>query len=288
MTTTEKEITPSRVTVLDANELNNEIFSIIKNQLTAITNNLPPQVTYFDPELQTLLKTILWVLSVQRTSATFGQQLLKIKYSKQIPNNSLSRLGFILIGSSYLKQRLPLFFSLFQRTSDSNFAYKIIDYCELAVNIANILYFIKFIRQGGASTFLEYLLGLKPISTVPSSSRNIGYSFMARELIWHGLIELLVLVIPMINYHALKRRFKKYINFTATEQRKETVEELNKENLKCAVCKDFLILPHHMGCSHLFCYYCLLSHRLADKKFECPICGFSNPEASIIPLSLKW
>lgn len=289
MTQKEMEITPSRIAVLDSAELDHEIFNVLKNQLNSIITNLPLEVTYFEPELQTLLKIALWVLSVKRTSATFGQQLLRLKYPKHTSTRTLSVLGILQIGTSYLKQRLPNFLSFCRFQSSSDLGYKIVDWGEFIMNIISLLYFIKFLRKGGAATFLEYFLGVKPISTVTPSSRNVGYSFMTRELIWHGLIEFLVLVIPMVNYHALKRRFKKYLMYNTPDKRDEfNQQEITKDNLKCGICKNFPILPHHMGCTHLFCYYCLLSHRMADKKFECPICGYSNPEISIIPLSLKW
>uniref|UniRef100_T1I1V2 RING-type E3 ubiquitin transferase (cysteine targeting) n=3 Tax=Rhodnius TaxID=13248 RepID=T1I1V2_RHOPR len=285
----EVEVTPTRIAVLDSTELDHEIFSLLKNQLNSIITNLPLEFTYFEPELQTFLKIALWMLSVERTSATFGQQLLRLKYTRHTPSRTLSVLGILQIGASYLKQRLPSFLSFCQFQSASDLSHKIIDWGEFVTNIISILYFVKFLRKGGAPTFLEYLLGVKPVSTVPPSSRNIGYSFMTRDLIWHGLIEFLVLVIPMINYHALKRRFKKYLMYNTPVKKDEFShqEMITKYNLKCAVCKDFPILPHHMGCNHLFCYYCLLSHRLADNKFECPICGYTNPEVPILPLSLK-
>lgn len=50
---------------------------------------------------------------------------------------------------------------------------------------------------------------------------------------------------------------------------------------KCSYCGERPTLPYHMGCNHVFCYYCLQGNLIADAQFECPTCqkqsSFSKP-----------
>lgn len=50
---------------------------------------------------------------------------------------------------------------------------------------------------------------------------------------------------------------------------------------KCAYCDERPTIPYHMGCAHVFCYYCLKGNLLADSQFKCQTCqqtsSFSEP-----------
>lgn len=66
-------------------------------------------------------------------------------------------------------------------------------------------------------------------------------------------------MIPLINYYKVKRFIRQWNPFSETNYGMSTVE-IEREitiNTKCAHCAQNPILPHHMGCSHIFCYVCL-------------------------------
>jgi peroxin-2 len=76
--------------------------------------------------------------------------------------------------------------------------------------------------------------------------------------IWYLLLifqELFVFAVPLINYHALKRR----ITNLFSSQRKVAGNRgaVFTGDSKCAECSEKLVLPHHMGCGHIFCFYCI-------------------------------
>lgn len=56
------------------------------------------------------------------------------------------------------------------------------------------------------------------------------------------------------------------------DHRDEAGKPILNVNTKCAHCDERPTLPHHMGCAHVFCYYCLKGNLIADEQFECPTC----------------
>jgi peroxin-2 len=88
--------------------------------------------------------------------------------------------------------------------------------------------------------------------------------------------ELLSVTIPLINFHAMKRKIGGILKPTKAVQSQQFAEEpIINVNTKCAICLQRPSLPHHIKCVHVFCYFCLKSNVLADQNFQCPICDFS-------------
>ncbi|XP_014257306.1 peroxisome biogenesis factor 2 isoform X2 [Cimex lectularius] len=271
-----EEMTPSRVSVWDANELDKGIYDVLKAQVQTVISYLPAGlITRFEPEINAIIKSALWMLSVEKTFATFGQRMLHLKYDKHTPIGRLRLLGILKIGSAYIKDRLS---SILNWLNCSDVGSTRI---EMALNILNIISFVFFLRGGGPMTFLERLLRLNPVSTLRPSDRSVGYSFMIRELLWHGLIELLMLVLPFLNYHSMKRIIRKIMG-GAKPKKLQSHQYILTKDTRCPVCELFPILPYVIGCPHIFCYYCLGAHRLADPDFECPTCGFVAPPSTLM------
>ncbi len=89
------------------------------------------------------------------------------------------------------------------------------------------------------------------------------------------LQELLGVTIPLINFHAIKRKFG---NLFKTEQIGELNEKVDFNiHTKCANCLERPTLPHYIaGCNHIYCYYCLFASKKADANFQCNICNFKS------------
>lgn len=82
--------------------------------------------------------------------------------------------------------------------------------------------------------------------------------------------------LPLVNYHYVKRRLRHIVNFvmgaSANDDRDDTGKPILSVNTTCAYCNQRPTLPYHMGCAHVFCYYCLKGNLIADEQFECPTC----------------
>ncbi|CAH1105099.1 unnamed protein product [Psylliodes chrysocephalus] len=257
-----------RVTQMNAIYLDKEIYnSLYQIFLDSIKNLNPGFVAPYESEINLALRLLILNNSVLKNGSTFGQQLLSIKYE----DISMTKRLLYLFGSclDYVKTR----FEMWMPTHDmNNVLFKI-------YMIAKLLDFINisiFLRNGVKPLLIERILGLNQVYATENAQRHFESKYLVRELLWNGFIEIFVYVLPLINYHKIKRTIKnlnplhKKIILGVVPKRNMTM------HTKCAHCGENPILPHHMGCPHIFCYVCLKGNQSADPKFECPICEYKN------------
>lgn len=148
---------------------------------------------------------------------------------------------------------------------------------QIAERTLNLLHFVnlfRFLKSGRMPTTVDFLLGLNYVSAVENQKRNIGFYYMTRELFWEGLIELVGIAVPLINYHSLKRKINRLTGQSGPrkDMRLDVETVAVTRSTLCAFCQDRPTIPSHFGCGHIFCHYCLQANVLADKDFECPTC----------------
>lgn len=255
----------SRINQIDAAQLDDEIYKVLRNQVKRITEHQPVEgIDRWQPEIDALLKFFVWYFSLRRGKSTFGQQLLNLHY--QNLNRAKSVLYLILtVVPAYARDKL----------NDSGGTSRLRCWLDRLVNVVKLLQFINllvFLHRGTQPRVVEYLLGIKSRSTTTHKPRNIGYSYMTRELLWHGLMELFTIGLPMINLYYWKHAVKRLVS---RRSRTSVVHSSPKmdANSRCAYCNETPIMPMHAGCEHLFCYYCLTAHFTATDQFQCAECG---------------
>ncbi|KAK3916740.1 Peroxisome biogenesis factor 2 [Frankliniella fusca] len=267
----------SRVEQLDALELDKEVLCVLKSQVSSATKFLPLSFqNNWGPEVDTLLQIVILQLSVRGAGSTFGQQLLNIKFLKSQQKTAL------------LATLVPILVKYFH-TRASDIAIKIGSdklkqifetagqWGDISVTAGSLINLLMFLHSGYYPNLLYRLFGIQMSYSSPKArQRQVGYTHMTRELIWHSFIELLVFVLPLINYHYIKRIVLRILMLgsTGSKLRPGTRNKVSLTlNSKCAVCSKRPIIPHHMDCVHVFCYFCLQANILADPNFACPECG---------------
>jgi peroxin-2 len=249
--------------------LDNEIYKALMQIIQNTSRFLPPgSIALFEPELNLIVRMVLLKNSVYHSESTFGQQLLSIKYS----NMSDFKKILYLFGNcfEYIKNRLELW-----RPSHriNILFYKV----HMAIVLLNFINMSIFLRNGEKPLLLERFLGLQQIYSTQNAPRLFESKYLARELLWNGFIDILIHIVPLINYHKIKRTIRYYNPF----HKRPTYVVLNScvmtMHSKCAHCGENPILPYHMGCAHIFCYVCLKGNQTADSKYECPVCEHRNP-----------
>ncbi|XP_055626804.1 peroxisome biogenesis factor 2-like [Toxorhynchites rutilus septentrionalis] len=259
-----------RVNQLDSIQLDNEIINILKNQIQHVLRNLPPGiVSRFQPETNFLLSSVLWSTSIWKSGATFGQQMLSITYGEeQLNSTKLKAHYFLTVALDYMKELAQF------RFTNVTFVQQLTTVVENCLTCLKFINFFRFLQSGRKPSLVDYILRIDHRSIDGAKRRSIGYSYMTRELIWAGFMELLSFTIPIINYRALKRKMRSILKLENQSQLSRKVE-LNV-NSKCVYCNERVTLPHHMGCGHVFCYYCLKGNLLADSGFQCNVCDFKS------------
>ncbi|CAK1604361.1 unnamed protein product [Parnassius mnemosyne] len=136
-----------------------------------------------------------------------------------------------------------------------------------------------FIQTGKHPILIDFILGLE-LTADKLAREDLTDLSWTRELLWHNLIELIGTAVSLINLFGLKRRLSnilKYVwwrkNVHANSNSGSPIMTLNTI---CAYCSNKPVLPHIMGCSHIFCYYCLMANKAADPDFVCPKCYFNG------------
>lgn len=174
----------SRVNQLDSYLLDKEISKIIHEQLNRVYKELPPGIlSSFQPEIDALLKTLIWVNSIYSGNSTFGQQVLAITYQDdKITKNKLILHYLLSICAPYVKENSQLRF-----TSNTQIQ-RAVDCIEFIIKAASILNFFRFLKTGYCPSLLDYVLRWNHVSKSGAQMRNVGYAYMNRELIWTGFL----------------------------------------------------------------------------------------------------
>lgn len=260
----------SRINQIDAAQLDTEIYKVLKNQTKEIARySSPGKIDKWQAEVDVLLKFLIWKFSLQRGSSTFGQRLLNLQYANINERKAILYL-ILSVLPQYLKDKLANE-ALSDRSMLVQGLKSLVDWTSNIVNFLELINLLCFLHRGIQPRVIEFLLNLSSQSITTHRPRTIGYSYMTRELLWHGLMELFTIGIPMINFHYLKHAITRLWQQAEPATMMRLFPVMNAET-KCAYCNENPILPSHAGCAHVFCYYCLQAHFTAMSVFHCPSC----------------
>ncbi|XP_022121698.1 peroxisome biogenesis factor 2 [Pieris rapae] len=264
-----------RVTQLDSLQLDEELEELFKNLLFQATKYLEPGFLQpLLPELELILRSCIFKYSLWDRKCSFGQEMLSIKYKTD--NFSKSKLYWYYgytIGLKYLKDR-----SLYTFTSNTK-VQNVLNSLETFQLIGDIFNFLRFIQSGKHPAFIDFILGLELCAdkVVREDLTDLSWT---RELLWHNFIELIGTSLSLVNMFGLRQKLSKILKYVwwrnYARPSNKTSQAIMNVNTVCAVCSEKPTLPHVMGCSHIFCYYCLQANKMADTDFTCPKCYYNG------------
>ncbi|EZA48915.1 hypothetical protein DMN91_006422 [Ooceraea biroi] len=260
----------SRINQIDAAQLDIEIYKVLKDQAKEIAKyGAPGKIDKWQAEIDVLLKFLIWKFSLQGGSSTFGQKLLNLHYANI--NQKKAVLYLILnVLPQYLKHKVNDCPSA--RGATAQRLQSLVDWTSNAISVLEFVNLLLFLHRGVQPRVIELLLNLTSQSITTHRPRSIGYSYMTRELLWHGLMELFTIGIPMINFYYLKHTIIRLWRRRNTRERVQRTFPVMNASTKCAYCDETPILPMHASCEHIFCYYCLQAHFTATSVYHCPSC----------------
>ncbi|EFN90157.1 peroxisome biogenesis factor 2 [Harpegnathos saltator] len=261
----------SRINQIDSAELDIEIYKLLKNEVNQIARyNAPGKFDKWQAEIDAILKILIWKFSLQQSNSTFGQRLLNLHYINLSQKKAILYL-LLTVLPQYIKDKLANE-NLSAHGDNIHRLKSLVDRISNVISLLQLINLFFFLHRGIQSRLIELLLGLSTQSITTNKPRNIGYSYMTRELLWHSLMELFTIGLPMINFHYLKHLLRKLWRRRTIQQRDIKLLPVMDVSTKCAYCEENPILPSHAGCEHIFCYYCLKAHFTAMNTFHCPKC----------------
>lgn len=139
-------------------------------------------MSQYQPELELIIKSAIFYFSIATTGSSFGMQLLSISYTKHLTKNKLFLQYILTIVSKYVKDCSSIRF-----TGNLTFqnAIRLLDCFSRILFLFN---FFRFLKVGKKPGVVDYILGLNFVSLTGNRMRNIGYTYMTRELIWSGFM----------------------------------------------------------------------------------------------------
>ena len=264
-----------RVTQLDAVELDDELLSVLQNQLIAVFKVLPhTRLLLFKPEFRVVLKTFLWWHSVYTRGRTFGQYMLDLQYST---NSSLSTTSlpfqhkFIIlllnVCVEWFRERFHFIFSSLPHHNPRQLE-RLLNYITAITNTLSLFNFTMFLIQGSYATLYERLAGVIVAPSRSQTLRTMSYDFMNREIIWHGFSEFIFFVLPHLNLFTLKNWLRR---ISKSHSSSYTIDSSSV----CVYCDKPPTMTRVAECGHVYCYYCLHANCMVDQNFLCSACGLS-------------
>lgn len=278
------ELPVLRVNQLDARRLDGEITSILRQQLQdAVLSDAWP-LERFAEEMEVLLQAMLWRYTVWIDQPTPGGRLQNLHYARVkrsstgmavTPLSRCQKLGFLALwvvlpylGRRY--ERLPL-----ERWAQRPWLKSLVSLLRSAVprlvavhSLLVAMNFLVFLRFGTYSELRDRLLNIRLVHIDPTARRQVAFEYMNRVMIWNGLSEFLMTVLPLVNLSRLRRSMMRRLLPKAQSADGNSVAP-------CGFCGSISpSLPMRTNCNHVFCYYCVASEFMENPKaLPCPRCG---------------
>lgn len=260
-----------RVSQLDAHILDNELFSLLKQQLSDVfllhSNRLWSYNQH--PELWSLiLNLVVFKLTTLKTGSSYGLKLQNLKLTNsrtgKIIGNGARTLLFAAIvgeylfkkfesylyavegthrGSRTLAGKLKEFFlrhktTLLSRTNDT-------------IKLLNLANFVLFLVHGRYPSVVHRVLGISLTPVIADllkfNGDNVNFEFQNRQLVWNVMTEFLVFTLPLLNLRKWSRLARSAIPYkkhasSMTSKVPLPTPHTNLPISHCAICKDLVAI----------------------------------------------
>ncbi|ORY91022.1 Pex12 amino terminal region-domain-containing protein [Syncephalastrum racemosum] len=296
-----------RVSQLDSDILDMELFDILKEQLWSSLSLFQPTIRErFEPELLALLNFVLFKFSVYDSGATYGAQLQNLKYrnewmhsralesiAKDAPLSKTQKIlyGLFTVGGQYAWIRANRYITEqgwgeLDESEIRNKVYRTLQAGEKYWKAFTLINFLVFLANGRFRTLIDRVLGMRLVYAQKSQNRQVSFEFLNRQMVWHAFTEFLLFLVPLINVEKLKLRLTRMLLPKSYLVSSKGYDQLPQN--QCAVCHDaasaetdqmqvldFTVHnPYQTNCGHIYCYYCIQSKlSVFGDEWPCLRCG---------------
>ncbi|KAG5417652.1 PEX2 [Candida metapsilosis] len=231
----------SRVSQLDADILDSELFTLLKDQLSSIfqlhenNNSIASKLSYNrHPETYSLLLNLLiFKLTVWKSGSSYGSALQNLKLTDARTGKiiGLNKKGILLVAlvGTYLYKKVETALyqindvsgddeegdSLLHRLKNAvlNNRTTILTRIDNTLKTVNLLNFTVFLINGRYPSILHRLLGITETPVVSDllkfNGSNVNYEFQNRQLVWNVMTEFLVFLLPLLQLKRIAKFTKK-------------------------------------------------------------------------------
>jgi peroxin-2 len=210
-----------RVGQVDAELLDGELLELLKGQVGEAFKYLGSHITdNYTPEILLGLRLVLFKLSIWNNNASYGAHLQGLRYTDARTNASdrpppknwqKAAYGAITIGGRYAWTKWEEYLlstaeDYTQPQSDRlKFAATLTEQLSSAHDVASLASFLVFLANGRYRTLTDRLLRLRLTPTSHSTSREVSFEYLNRQLVWHAFTEFLLFLLPLVGISRWRR-----------------------------------------------------------------------------------
>lgn len=210
-----------RVGQVDAELLDDELLSLLKGQVSEGLKYYGSHIAdTYGAEILLALRVALWKLSVWDNNASYGAHLQGLRYMDarakgldRPPPKPWQKVayGAVTIGGRYCwskweswlvsasedyaapsSARLDVLSRLTEQLSNLH-------------DVASLASFLVFLVNGRYRTITDRLLRLRLTPTSHSTSREVSFEYLNRQLVWHAFTEFLLFLLPLVGISRWRR-----------------------------------------------------------------------------------
>lgn len=210
-----------RVGQVDAELLDDELLELLKGQVGEGLKYFGTHIAdTYTPEILLALRIILFKLSIWNNNASYGAHLQGLRYTdarSSAPNRpppkpwQKATYGLITIGGRYAWSKWEEYLLSasedYTRPESPNLAFltRLTENLSNAHDIASLASFLVFLVNGRYRTLTDRLLRLRLTPTSHSTSREVSFEYLNRQLVWHAFTEFLLFLLPLVGISRWRR-----------------------------------------------------------------------------------
>ncbi|KAF1916653.1 Pex12 amino terminal region-domain-containing protein, partial [Ampelomyces quisqualis] len=210
-----------RVGQLDAELLDEELLQLLTAQVGEACRLFGSHVTdHWTPEILLGLRLVLFKLSIWDQNASYGAHLQGLRYTDAratAPNRpppkpwQKAAYGLVTIGGRYAwaKWEEYLLSSQDDYTRPESPQLRLLSALTERLtafhDIASLASFLVFLVSGRYRTITDRLLRLRLTPTSHSTSRQVSFEYLNRQLVWHAFTEFLLFLLPLVGISRWRR-----------------------------------------------------------------------------------
>lgn len=210
-----------RVGQVDAELLDDELLALLKAQVGEALKYFGSHITdTYSAEILLALRAALWKLSIWNNNASYGAHLQGLRYTDarargldRPPPTPWQKIayGAVTVGGRYCWSKWEAYLLA---ASDDYAApasarvevlSRLTEQLSHLHDVASLASFLVFLVNGRYRTLADRLLRLRLTPTSHSTSREVSFEYLNRQLVWHAFTEFLLFLLPLVGISRWRR-----------------------------------------------------------------------------------
>lgn len=211
-----------RVGQVDAELLDEELLNLLKAQVEEALKYYGPNLRNdWHAEIQLVLRTVLFKLTIWDHDASYGASLQNLKYSDArglgVGRNpgaaqawQKALYGLVSVGGRYgwgkwNEYLLDLEGGYDEPSARVKLLSRLTSLATTTHSVAAFASFLIFLVNGQYRTLLDRILRLRLTPTTSQVSREVSFEYLNRQLVWHAFTEFLLFLLPLVGISRWRR-----------------------------------------------------------------------------------